>query len=275
MSRFDLAALAKARGKRRDVELKPIAARLSAERNLYRIIAEVLAGGLTHRDAILAAAEAARSPLMQDDVGLDSSMRSFRSTLARLTDLARSTVRRLFGIEAVRYDQAWMRQVNAAAGVDLRGIITQSDLQPDIDLATQANVALISGLTEEVAKLVETTLIDHISAGRSTRDMAKALDEAFGFGKRRAKLIARDQTAKFNGTLARIRQQQAGVDRYIWWTVQDERVRGNPSGRYPNAKPSHWDRQGKTFSWDQPPSDGHPGEPINCRCIARPVLTIT
>ena len=30
---------------------------------------------------------------------------------------------------------------------------------------------------------------------------------------------------------------------------------------------------GTTQRWDDPPSEGHPGEPINCRCVAEPVLS--
>jgi SPP1 gp7 family putative phage head morphogenesis protein len=98
------------------------------------------------------------------------------------------------------------------------------------------------------------------------------LVEEFGFARSRAKLIARDQTSKFNGSLNRIRQQQAGITEYRWSTSHDERVRGNPDGKYPNARPSHWAREDKVFAWDKPPSDGHPGEPINCRCVALAVL---
>lgn len=44
---------------------------------------------------------------------------------------------------------------------------------------------------------------------------------------------------------------------YIWRTVQDSKVRS-----------SHADREGKTFSWTNPPKGGHPGEAYNCRCWA-------
>jgi SPP1 gp7 family putative phage head morphogenesis protein len=78
--------------------------------------------------------------------------------------------------------------------------------------------------------------------------------------RKRARLIAKDQTASFNGALNQARQTQIGIDRYIWETMQDERV------RHEHAK-----RHGKTFYWSQPPEDGHPGEPINCRCTAIPL----
>ncbi|MBD3661803.1 MAG: minor capsid protein, partial [Arenibacter algicola] len=48
--------------------------------------------------------------------------------------------------------------------------------------------------------------------------------------------------------------------KYIWRTRGDGKVRS-----------SHADRDGKVFSWDDPPEGGHPGEAPNCRCRAEPV----
>ncbi|WP_193788037.1 phage minor head protein [Magnetospira sp. QH-2] len=47
---------------------------------------------------------------------------------------------------------------------------------------------------------------------------------------------------------------------YIWRTVGDNKVRS-----------SHADREGQTFSWDDPPEGGHPGEAENCRCWAEEI----
>ena len=84
----------------------------------------------------------------------------------------------------------------------------------------------------------------------------------FRLAKTRANLIARDQISKLNGQLNRLRQQDVGIKKYIWRTVGDGRVR-----------PDHAARSGIVFKWSQPPFDGHPGEPINCRCNAEPVFT--
>ena len=45
--------------------------------------------------------------------------------------------------------------------------------------------------------------------------------------------------------------------RYIWRTRGDGKVR-----------PEHAANNGKIFSWDNPPSTGHPGEAYGCRCWA-------
>jgi SPP1 gp7 family putative phage head morphogenesis protein len=77
----------------------------------------------------------------------------------------------------------------------------------------------------------------------------------------RAKLIARDQTSKMNGAMTMLRQTSLGISRYIWQTAGDERVREE-----------HADLDGQAFAWDAPPSEGNPGEPVNCRCVAIPVI---
>lgn len=65
--------------------------------------------------------------------------------------------------------------------------------------------------------------------------------------------------------------------RKAWITANDDRVRGNPGGKYPNSKANHWELQtGETIPHDEPfpngldyPRDtkGDPSETINCRCV--------
>lgn len=258
--------------KGRIIVLSPIRPRRATELALRRIIIGVLKEIEGRRADILSAAIAARSELHQDRIDLGSILEGIKAVVGPLASAARFMIRRLFKVESVRHGQKWMQQVNAAIGVDLKAVVAQEGVETLIDLATQKNVALITGLTADVQKRIETVLIDMITAGKSNADMAAALDAQFHFGRKRAALIARDQAAKFNGNLNRIRQQEIGVTHYVWWTVHDERVRGNPDGKYPKAKPSHWARHGKTFAYADAPADGNPGEPINCRCIARPVL---
>lgn len=89
----------------------------------------------------------------------------------------------------------------------------------------------------------------------------------------KAKLIMRDQISSLNGSLSQDKNQQAGVTHYRWRTVKDARVRGRPGGEYPNARPSHWHREGEVFAWDEPPDGGHPGHAIQCRCWAEPIFS--
>ena len=95
----------------------------------------------------------------------------------------------------------------------------------------------------------------------------------------RARLIARDQIGKLNSQLTRERNEALGIDKYIWSTSEDERVR--ESHKVMNGKLCRWDDPtvysddgGQT--WKSRASIGgeqeHPGIPVNCRCISSPFM---
>ena len=53
-----------------------------------------------------------------------------------------------------------------------------------------------------------------------------------------------------------------GIEEYRWRTSKDERVRA-----------THAANEGKVFRWDTPPAEtGHPGNDVQCRCDARPII---
>jgi len=141
---------------------------------------------------------------------------------------------------------------------------------------------LITSVTSETATNVGRIVYEGFTSGESYASIQKKIlaggpiealkNPPFNTARKRARIIARDQIGKLNGQLIKKRQTQLGIDSYIWRTSLDERVRGNPSGRYPKAVPSHFAREGKVFNWDTPPEGGHPGEAILCRCTAEPYI---
>jgi SPP1 gp7 family putative phage head morphogenesis protein len=154
---------------------------------------------------------------------------------------------------------------------------------------TNRNVNLIKGLTEEYRKKIMDTIIDNYQKGvrlEELKDNLRKINKTFS--ETRINLIAKDQISKINGQLAMQRQKDAGIDTYWWRDSRDERVRGNPSGKYPKAKPSHWVMNGKLCRWDDPTvySDDmgktwksrasiggvelHPQQDYQCRCFAEP-----
>ena len=99
--------------------------------------------------------------------------------------------------------------------------------------------------------------------GGNLKDLAQKIRQIGGVTENRAKLIARDQTAKLNSSLTQAQHESLGVTHYRWSTSKDERVRE-----------SHAENEGQVFSWDDPPETGHPGFEINCRCVAIPVFDV-
>lgn len=126
---------------------------------------------------------------------------------------------------------------------------------------TTENVALIKSLPSETFDRIERIVLSGINDGRRWEEIAGDIEKRFDVARSRAALIARDQVGKFYGAVNRARQNELGITHFRWRTSQDERVR-----------PEHAAREGKRFSWDDPPEDGTPGQPINCRCTAEPDL---
>lgn len=155
-------------------------------------------------------------------------------------------------------------------GVDV--FFGDPSLEAETGAFVESNVSLIKSIDQRYFNEVQEIVFRGARQGLRHEEIKKQIISRFSVTRNRAKLIARDQINKFNGQLTQLRQQSVGVKKYIWRTSLDERVRGNPVGRFPGAVPSHWDREGKEFSWDKPPSDGHPGEPVQCRCYAEPIL---
>lgn len=151
------------------------------------------------------------------------------------------------------------------------------------------NVSLIKSVGRDYLGDVEKIIYRMVREGASLKDTRNELVKRFDVSRNRARLIARDQVSKFNGQLTHIRQVNIGVKEYEWKTVEDQRVRGNPAGKYPKAVPSHYVMEGLKCRWDDPTiyfdkdrkkwvkrtgnmPKTHPNEEIQCRCIALPIL---
>lgn len=152
-------------------------------------------------------------------------------------------------------------QVRAAVGVDLH--MLEPNLAPALTDFAVRNVALIKTLPEDYFDDIRLTVEKGIASGAQAKTISKDMQARYGIASRRADLIARDQVGKLYGQLNGLRQQALGVTGYIWRGSLDNRERE-----------LHVDREGESFQWDDPPNedetDGHPGQPINCRCYAEP-----
>lgn len=125
------------------------------------------------------------------------------------------------------------------------------------------NIRLIRSIPQQALDKLHGKVVQAVRQGTPTARLKELVREEYGVTTRRAELIARDQIGKLNGQLTETRQEGIGVKEYKWRGSLDERERDE-----------HVAREGQTFSWDEPPSDGHPGEPIQCRCWAEPVLPL-
>lgn len=145
-------------------------------------------------------------------------------------------------------------------------------LDAKIRAKTNENVNLIKTIGNDLLSKVETVIYEGAVSGDRAIDISKEIRRISAVSVGRARFIAIDQLGKFYSAVNTSRMHNLGVTKYIWRNSDDRRVRGNPSGKYPNSRYNHWSRGGKTFSFDKPPQDGNPGEAYGCRCFASPIL---
>jgi uncharacterized protein with gpF-like domain len=190
--------------------------------------------------------------------------------------------------------------LKSSFGIDMENLLQEQGLRNFAEAQIAKNTALIKSIPEEFITNIQLTVYNGVTSGQDYATIAKQIsgvkDISSVFGKldNRIKVIARNEVSTVNARINQARLQRLGLDLYYWRTSKDERVRGNKSGKYPDAKPSHASMEGKVCRWDDPTvyadsindakagkwkkrssingPEQHPGEPILCRCIAEPVV---
>lgn len=151
----------------------------------------------------------------------------------------------------------------SALGVDIRPYLLQPDVAAYLRQVVADNVALIRTIPQVAHQSLRDRLAAELAEAPFDRARLTTLlrDEYRSTGYR-VRRLARDQTSKTIGRLTEIRHRQIGVRRYRWSTSLDERVRD-----------THRVHDGEIFAWaSPPPATGHPGEDIQCRCVAIPII---
>ena len=134
----------------------------------------------------------------------------------------------------------------------------------------------------QINNLAEQAVVNGWSPKQLQEQIKKASN---GLSDKKCRLLARDQIGKLQGQVAEAQMEEIGLEMYIWDTSGDERVRGNPAGKYPTGFPSHYVMDGLLCRWDDAtvyskdngktwinrPANAvklHPGRDIQCRCVA-------
>lgn len=163
----------------------------------------------------------------------------------------------------------WKKVVSKTFGIDLlEDYYSGSFYKEMLGKWVSDNVDLIKTVPYSSLDKMKELVYSGYMNGSSTTKIIRDIQKQYAMGKRHARLIARDQTAKLNAAITKHQQEDAGVDRYEWSDSRDRRVRK-----------SHHRLNGHIFSWDNPPeTDGgrrcHPGEDYQCRCCALAVFDI-
>lgn len=125
---------------------------------------------------------------------------------------------------------------------------------------------------EEISKLRK-DIRKTILAGGRYESIVGAIQRSYGVTERKAKFLARQETALLMTKFKETRYTSAGIQEYKWRNVAGSKL-------HP-VRPSHKLLDGKIFRWDDPPITtlpseparrNNPGQDYNCRCAAIPIF---
>lgn len=202
----------------------------------------------------------------------------------------------------VKYD-TWLNEGYRKNHKDLRGY-TLDDIRPDLrkELQKRTYEALskIDIDDKELMNKLEDIFVHWVvdepdKAGeKSEKNLKKRLKLTKEEKEKRKKIqrIMIDQSMKLQSNLDNIIARSHQAVGFIWKTRRDDKVAGNPAGKYPNVDKNstvhgdHYSRQDKIYffrdnNWALENGlldkanieyaefpDGLPGQPLNCRCYA-------
>jgi HK97 family phage portal protein len=190
---------------------------------------------------------------------------------------------------------SWSRGLNDLAE-ELNSDLLMNGFDPNVVAAIRTQVSqLVDGHIDFLNQRVGDALSNALSQATNQSSLQAAVEEVlpqitdnlrqvFGDRTSRAATIARTETARAVNGARNMGMKQAGIVSQEWVTQEDQAVRGNPDGAYPDAQFSHFELDGKTWpvgamvdaskhhglKYPGDP-DAEPGDTINCRCLARPV----
>ncbi|WP_446471151.1 phage head morphogenesis protein [Xenorhabdus stockiae] len=128
------------------------------------------------------------------------------------------------------------------------------------------NVGLIKSIGIEYLGKVQQHVWQSVTGGYDLASLTQNLQHDFDVTRNRAKLIARDQSAKAHAVIEQSRRKELGITKAIWTHSH--------AGKQP--RPSHLTAHGQEFDINKGLYlDGEwvlPGQAINCRCGSKAIL---
>ncbi len=142
-----------------------------------------------------------------------------------------------------------------------------------IEPIIENNVNLITNLSDEVMFRIKESVYESITANDNTKSLYNRIVNLENITSKRAKLIARDQTAKIFSDINIHNQQQSGIEYFLWQTANDERVSTGKGGhKQLHNKIYKYNDKSNYPIIDAKGTRGLPAQRVNCRCTAIPVV---
>lgn len=173
-----------------------------------------------------------------------------------------------FAQRAEKRSSAALRRILRDGGFSVKFQQTKA-MKDVVDATIAENVGLIKSIGQQYHNEIQGLVMRSVSVGRDLYPLTVELQKRYGVTQRRAAFIARDQNDKATSAMVRVRHQELGITEAIW---------RHSHGGVP--RPTHLANDGKRYEiakgWFDPDPKVRryiqPGELINCKCLAHPVV---
>lgn len=164
----------------------------------------------------------------------------------------------------------------------LMGSLMTAENSEFLKAAIKDNVALIKTIPAQYFDKIESAVQKSISVGGERKTLVSEIQRIGGVTERRAKFIARDQTAKVYGEIAVENMKRAGITKVKWLHSGAGKVpREYHKTRWDGVSEPPNGLNGYIYDINNPPvADLKTGERavagqlINCRCVSVPVIDV-
>ena len=259
--------------------LAPLTPPLALARDMSRaIVAELRAMTIEARALVHALTKSPEAAQVQPDGAMDALPDDAQRLIAQLQqkykqrfgELAAQWSRRMIaGVLSQSTAQLNIGLHEMAERMQIRSTLAEPRMRAIVEASAQACVSLITRIPEKYLGEVQIAVMSAITTGSGLDKLVPYLTKRYKGDARHAHLVALDQVRKVTANVNAARLQALGVEEYVWIHTGGE--------RYPREL--HMKYNGRRFRYDKPPiidkhtgERGKPGDLINCRCVARPVL---
>lgn len=273
-----MASKTRARKDKTEKVLRPVRPNLGIEiayrKRLDALIEEMSNSCEYWISAAYRANEPAVAELAQDELSaaaLKRVMRELSKRWLKRFDEAADKLADYFATAVHNRSDAALKKILKDGGISVQWRMTSA--QRDIMQATiSEQVNLIKSIPQKYLTQVEGIVMRGVQTGRDLGQITKDLHEQTGVTKRRAAFIAKDQSNKATASMTRARYLEIGVQEAIWVH--------SGGGKEPRKTHLAAGREKQRYDvatgWFDPDPKVKryvaPGELINCRCVARPVV---
>lgn len=186
--------------------------------------------------------------------------------VAKLIKMSRTLSKRANVFNASNF----LSNISVGLGIKLGADYDAPNINSFLKLKAMEHTSLIKNLRDDTLQKIESEVLQSFNNGEHPQLLAKRLNDRFLIGRKRAKLIARNEIKNLNAQLSAKRFENAGIEFAVWVTANDGdrvRVTHRPLNGmvYMIGVGLPVVNQGKRVYIQ-------PAEEINCRCRAKPIF---